>query len=197
MSRAHKTLCFHMLYNEMKKKISPKNLGYMGSTPGNRNSNTWFTPPEWIDRCRKVMGTIDLDPFSSSDANKIVQATQFFTEDDDALVQTWTGPNVFMNPPYGVGIFKSACLKFLEQWHLKHFEQAIVLINNCTETISFQAIAKECSAMCLVNKRIVFYSTDGKPSVGNTRGQVFIYYGLNVGKFKEEFEDAGIILSPV
>lgn len=63
-------------------------------------SNRWFTPSDIIDRCKRVMGEIDLDPASEEKANKIVGATKYYTEEDDGL----SGRNrfygrVFLNPP--------------------------------------------------------------------------------------------------
>ena len=46
------------------------NLAYTGSKPGTkRDSNAWFTPAKYIDSVRAVLGTIELDPFSSIEAN--------------------------------------------------------------------------------------------------------------------------------
>ncbi len=70
-------------------------------------SNEWFTPKEYVEAAREVMGGIDLDPASCEEANKTVKATRFFTKDLDGL----NGPNwwtedkkpsrVFLNPPGG------------------------------------------------------------------------------------------------
>ncbi len=39
-----------------------------------------------------------LDPCASETNAK---CSKYFTEEDDGLAQSWTGHNVFMNPPYG------------------------------------------------------------------------------------------------
>jgi len=64
-----------------------------------RGEMEWYTPEEHIERVRKVLGTIDLDPASTKLAQKIVKAGKFYTEADDGLTQAWFG-NVFLNPPY-------------------------------------------------------------------------------------------------
>jgi hypothetical protein len=73
-------------------------------------SADWHTPLAIIEAARAVMGTIDVDPASSPEANEAVQATTYFTEDDDGLVEAcgadglimraWYG-RVFLNPPGG------------------------------------------------------------------------------------------------
>ena len=65
----------------------------------NSGDNEWFTPAEYIEPARKVLGVIDLDPASSKEANKVVKAKRFFDKDDNGLSRKWSG-RVWMNPPY-------------------------------------------------------------------------------------------------
>lgn len=54
-------------------------------------NNSWGTPPHFIESARKVMGSIDTDPASNDEAQQIVQAEQYYTEDDSGLDQYWNG----------------------------------------------------------------------------------------------------------
>src|SRR5262249_53088932 len=69
-------------------------------TQGTGN-NEWHTPQQIVDLSRTVLGTVDLDPATTVEANEIVKATRIYTKADDGLKQEneWHG-NVFLNPPY-------------------------------------------------------------------------------------------------
>ena len=171
------------------------NLAYVGKKKGKRDSNSWYTPPIYIESARAVMGSIDLDPFSSSKANETVKASYYLDEKDDAFTSEWDGKHVWMNPPYGVGIMSKAIDRFVEM--RSNFDEAIVLVNNATETKWFKKLLDISSGICLVNKRIAFLSPDNKNVSGNTRGQVFFYVGDNLASFAKEFKQYGTILKGV
>lgn len=63
-----------------------------------------FTPEWLVEKFRWTLGSIDLDPASCEDANRIVRATTFFTKENDGFFRDWTpyGPNRFVNPPGGL-----------------------------------------------------------------------------------------------
>ncbi|MEK7802460.1 MAG: DNA N-6-adenine-methyltransferase [Pseudomonadota bacterium] len=183
-------------------KADPLRLGYIGRVPtadNKRDSDAWFTPPIYIDSVRAVMKRIDLDPFSSAIANKIVCADNFFSEKKSAFEHDWKikrSTKVFMNPPYSAGLCGRAINRFLEQYQQKNFTEGIVLVNNATDTKWFNNLAKQCNAICFTDHRISFWNADHKRVSGNTRGQAFFYFGKNIEKFKEIFLSHGFILVP-
>ncbi len=58
------------------------------------------TPEAIVKAARHTLGEIDLDPASSEEFNLIVQASRYFTQDDDGLSKLWLG-RIFLNPPGG------------------------------------------------------------------------------------------------
>ena len=135
-----------------------------------------------------------MDPFSSESANKIVGAKKIFTENDSGINKKWSQlkANVWMNPPYGRGLINDAIKTFID--NLPNIKQGIILVNNATETLWFQSLLEYASAICIVKGRIAFDSPDGKAVSGNTRGQVFLYFGSNLKSFKKVFSKIGIVL---
>lgn len=184
-------------------KVHKSKLAYIGSTPGkndqNRESDAWFTPILYVELAKEVMGEIDLDPFSSAVANERIKAKRYFSLENNAFLNQWFQEQgrVFMNPPYTRNVIDAAIDIFLSNLTQDKITQAIVLVNNATETKWFQALLKHCSAMCLPERRIAFENTDGKNVSGNTRGQVFFYFGHRTEKFSETFKKIGTIMLPV
>jgi phage N-6-adenine-methyltransferase len=182
-------------------KANPARLGYIGAVPAtnNRDSDSWYTPAQYIESARNALGSIDLDPFSSTQANAKVKAAHYLTEADDALACKWIkrkrGLNVWMNPPYSAKIIKPAVHRLVYEISKGNVGQAIVLVNNATDTQWFQLMLKHCQAVCLTAGRISFENVDGKHIGGNTRGQAFLYFGANVEDFRREFRQYGFTAS--
>ena len=163
-------------------KIKEQNKPHIANNSGD---NEWYTPPEFIESARKVMGSIDLDPASNSHANKTIKASTFFTEEDDGLTKKWFG-NVWLNPPYSSTLIVSFADKVAE----REFEQAVVLVNNATETKWFKTLIDNADAFVFKTGRIKFLKYDGQHNAP-LQGQAFIYFGNNAERFLAEFEQYG------
>jgi ParB family chromosome partitioning protein len=154
----------------------------------NSGDNEWYTPEEYTELARQVMGSIDLDPASCVEANKVVRAASFYSKDDNGLEHDWFG-NIFMNPPYSQPWIQ----KFVEKLsiHLNDgsVPQAVVLVNNATETQWGQLLLKCASAVCFPGGRIKFWHPDKKSAP--LQGQMIIYAGNNFSKFKNLFSSVG------
>lgn len=156
----------------------------------NSGDNEWFTPKEYIDAVKAVMGSIDLDPASCQIANTVVQAAKYYTILDDGLNKDWIG-NVFLNPPYAQPLIDNFSNKLISEITSQNINQAIVLVNNATETKWFQLLASKSSAICFPKSRIKFWSPVKESAP--LQGQAFLYFGSEIEKFINGFGKYGFI----
>jgi len=151
----------------------------------NSGNNEWYTPAEYIEAAREVMGCIDLDPASSPQANAIVKATTYYDIQTDGLAQSWSG-NTWMNPPYASELIGKFAAKLIAHVRDLDIRQAIVLVNNATETAWFGELVTEASAVVFTRGRVRFWSPDGKDGAP-LQGQAIVYIGQHEQKFLDVF----------
>lgn len=156
----------------------------------NSGENEWYTPQEYIEAAREVMGSIDLDPASCETAQANVKARRFFTVDDDGLSRKWDG-NVWLNPPYGKDVIGLFACKVVDE--SRRFEQAVVLVNNATDTAWFHQLASVASAVCFIRGRVKFLDKSGKPANTPVQGQAVLYIGHDSMKFRSVFSRFGLV----
>lgn len=173
----------------------------------------YYTPSEWTDAAREVMGGIDLDPASCKFANQWIGASRFFTKENNGLQQEWHG-RVWMNHPFhrGETACKAKCKKLTCQRRGHHIAEDIpgnadwinklqaeyqagrvteaVIICYCSSSETwFKPLLKQ--PQCFPDGRIHYIGEDGKKVQGNTKGSVITYFGPNVAKFAEVFGKLG------
>lgn len=163
-----------------------------GFATAGRHSNLtgnfeWYTPFEIIEAARLVMGGIDLDPASSSIANENVNASTYYTIEDDGLRKKWNG-RVWMNPPYSADLVK----QFISKVVSPEVEQAIVLINNCTDTNWAHELFRHASSICFP-KRIKFLDQNFESKGSPTQGQMIVGVRTDGNKFNEHFSQFGTV----
>lgn len=159
----------------------------------NSGEYEWYTPKEVVDLAREVMCGIDLDPASCETANKIVQASEFYDQEQNGLEQEWSGA-VWLNPPYAAGLVGDFVEKLLTDVDGGAVEQACVLVNNATETRWFQALADKCNAICFPRKRIKFWNP-GRELATGLQGQAVLYFGYRTTPFRDLFSGQGVTVS--
>jgi len=154
-----------------------------------------YTPKQYIEAARKVLGAIDLDPASNKQAQEWIQAEQFFTEKDDGLAQEWFG-RVWLNPPYHRELAPKFIDRLVREFTAGRVTAAILLTNNSTETEWFYVALKACASICFTRGRINFHVPKG-PDVSPTQGQAFFYFGDDVAAFEREFASIGFGVRPI
>ena len=160
----------------------------------NSGENEWYTPPEYIEAARDVMGSIDLDPASCDTAQANVKARRFYTAADDGLSKKWNG-NVWLNPPYGKDVIGLFAEKLVAE--SRRFDQAVVLVNNATDTAWFHRLASVASAVCFICGRVKFLDKSGNPANTPVQGQAVLYVGRSVEHFRSRFSQFGLVVIPV
>lgn len=180
-------------------------------------NNEWYTPEKYIDAVRKALGgSIDLDPASCDEAQAVVQASEYFTAEDDGLQYMWEANTVFMNPPYESRLIGQFVRKFYKAYDDNDFEHGIMLVNVRPDSPWFH-VAFDASAVCFVNHRIRFVrpaaaavdepeldenddqddedgdGTDPKKALPQNGycASVFLYYGDEKERFVEAFKRFG------
>lgn len=154
----------------------------------------WWTPEHILDAARTALGgQIDLDPASSKDANKRVGAKRYFDKKKDGLKQQWIADALFLNPPYGTANEWTNAL--LDEISEKNVGNAILLVNNATETTWLQSILRHASAVCFIAGRAKFVRPDGNDNGTPLQGQIVAYFGGRPGTFRGAFKPLGIVLT--
>lgn len=154
-------------------------------------NNQWFTPSEYVELARGVLGSIDLDPASHELAQKTVRAASYFTEETDGLSREWFG-RVWLNPPYAQPAIGHFADKMVSEYTAGRVSEAIMLTHNYTDTSWFQKLAGDARAICFTKGRIRFVSPSGELAAP-TQGQAFFYFGERPLTFAVHFCGVGFI----
>jgi DNA N-6-adenine-methyltransferase (Dam) len=163
-------------------------------------SNNWYTPEGLIlTRVRACFGgTIDVDPCSDEQAQKVVGATTFYSVKDDglALNNSWHG-NVFVNPPYGKGdtnqgmqeLFLDRAISEVSKGNVN---QCILLLKVSVGSQWFAKVLVK--PHCWLKDRVQFGgSTPESPEHKAQFGSVLVFIGADPTAFITRFDDIGFI----
>jgi phage N-6-adenine-methyltransferase len=153
-------------------------------------SNEWYTPPQYVEAARAVLGHFDVDPASNDTAQQIIRAETYYTAETNGLDKDWPG-KVWLNPPYG-GLSGPFAKRLVEQFEAGIVEEAVLLVNaNSTDTNWFSPLWDY--TLCFTDHRIDFQNPEGSRN-GSTHGSVFIYLGENERAFYDHFSPFGCVV---
>lgn len=151
---------------------------------GTYDGDEWYTPKEFIEAARALMGEIDLDPASCAIAERVVQAVDWYTKDDDGLAQGWYG-RVWCNPPYSYPLIEKFTQKAIAEKDAGNVKDGLLLVNNCTDAAWFVALAERYPVM-FTKGRARFWQEDQR-TFATRQGQAIFYLGPNIERFHSCF----------
>lgn len=154
------------------------------------NGDEWFTPMEIIASIRELYGNNWLDVASSDLAQSYINAPRYFTKEDNALTQRWTG-QVWMNPPYSQPLISQFTAKLINDHSHGYIEEAVALTNASTDTRWCQQMLKSCTLCIFISGRLSFWHPDKKAG-RNPTGQILFYFGDRTVAFNTLFGLLGV-----
>lgn len=179
-------------------------------------SNEHYTPTHVVEAARLTMGSIDLDPASCVEANKIVKAAHYLTKELNGLRYSWRStfhkPRVFLNPPGGKTRGESNAKlwwqKLANEYSSGNVEQAIFVgftleILRSTQLESIGLPIPLDFPLCFVAHRLAFLDEDLIPQKSPTHANVIVYLPPSVdtasaiARFKQMFSGIGKVIVPV
>jgi len=169
-------------------KHRPNNSQFRTSFTGD---NEWYTPVEYIQAAKRVMGKVDIDPASSDFGQSRINAEVYYTKEDDGLTKEWNG-KLWLNPPYAQPLMAQFIDKAVAGFKAGRVTEAIILTHNYTDTRWFHHAESACAAICFTKGRIPYESEDGTKAQP-TQGAAFFYFGDRVKRFVEVFGKFGFI----
>jgi hypothetical protein len=152
----------------------------------------WYTPPAIIERARKVLGGIDLDPASNETAQQWIRASTYYTQADNGLALPWAG-SVWLNPPFDDTPAWVDCLD--SQYIGGDVSAALLLVNSAPGYNWWEDLWRR-RPICMLRERLYFVQSNGEPAGQAKKGQTIAYYGNDVERFAAVFGDLGRIILP-
>ena len=121
------------------------NQGLFTSTDSNRST------PQWLYDELNILFNFTLDP-CADDLNH--KCDLYYTKEQDGLSQNWKGHTVFMNPPYGKGIYEWVHKAWVESH--KEDTRVIALLPSRTDTKWWNDIVMKASVIRFIEGRLKF-----------------------------------------
>jgi hypothetical protein len=169
------------------------------------------TPDHILRAARECLGTIQLDPASDVDANKAVQAVEFYNQ--RGLYRPWIAETVWLNPPGGLvdeqlnqlppkqrpkGCMSSAAVwwqKLQREYLGKRVKEALFLSFNLEVMLNAQnvgdGVPPQSYPFCVPDSRVKYPSSAGGNSGSPPGASAIFYLGPDHAKFVKCFREIG------
>lgn len=178
-----------------------------------------YTPAEIVERARRVLGVIDLDPASCEEANKVVQARAIYTREQNGLRQSWCvceRAHVWLNPPggklhretlqpieKGPGLSAAAVwwAKLWHEWNIGNVRAGIFLgfsLNILQNGQGLEGVPAPQSFPFVVPKQRIAFEGPGKRS-GPSHPNAIVLVSQEAEyetRFEREFSELGYVVFP-
>lgn len=151
------------------------------SAKGNMQATTgksdWETPDYVVYWASKFFNVeFDLDPAAketNAKAPKYYKGPHYTELCECGLCKDWFG-NVWLNPPYGVGVLSRWVAKVQQQLQ-KGLDTITLLLPANTGTVWFGDLMKLQPELVFIQARISFLDSLGLPVLGNTTDSMFVH----------------------
>lgn len=149
-------------------------------------SDEWSTPLDVFQRIERVYGPFDLDACCRPETAK---AGRYFTKDDDALSQPWTG-RVWVNPPYSnPRPWISAAVSAVQSGDAR---RVVMLLPAATDTAWFHELVLPYADVVFMKGRVKFIGWQGTPIGSPKAGTILAIFPKLSAAFS--LRDAGATL---
>lgn len=168
------------------------------ATMFSHESKEYYTPSEYIELAREVMGGIDLDPASHDIPQEWIQAKVYYTAGDDGLNKPWFG-RVWLNPPYGKEGGDSNQMLWsqhtIAEYEAGRIEAGIVLVKAALGYKWFEELWYDWP-VCFARERLSYILHDRSNDGQSKQGSAFFYIGPDVERFRDIFRQIGRVIMP-
>lgn len=201
-------------------QVAELERAHMNNPMHSAKSVEHFTPVDIVERSRRVLGAIDLDPASSTLANQTIRASQFHEGGSygDGLIGHWLAysggglqvpARVFLNPPGRVDGGRSLAPKFwaklCEEYASGRVHSAVFIVFSLEQLATIQEPYALMQCPIAIPRRRIAYdhpAPDGRSVVSGgspTHGSAIVYLpplddgeaARGLARFRAEFEPLG------
>jgi hypothetical protein len=171
----------------------PKTKSHDCAVQHSSESNDWYTPPPWVEQARRLMGAIDLDPATSVEAQRWIQAHTYYIQSDNGLLLPWFG-RVWLNPPYGrcnhaQGIYGATAWikRAIAEYRAGHVTEAVLWLRVSGNAGSKALEQAGFPRVTLGRIAHIPPGADGEPQKGVGHDTVVWYLGKQIDEFRALF----------